>query len=61
MKIQKIAAIIRQVKTHFQKKNRNEGLAREDDNPFFAPGGHGSGTYENFDACIAQGEHELKY
>ena len=36
-------------------------MSREDDNPFFAAGGPGTGTYENYDACIAQGEHELRY
>ena len=46
---------------YFQKKSRNDGQSREDDNPFFAAGGPGTGTYENYDACIAQGEHELRY
>ena len=45
----------------FKRKSRNEGQSREDDNPFFAAGGPGAGTYENYDACIAQGEHELRY
>ena len=43
-----------------QKKNRNEAQAREDDNPYFSVGGTGADTEANFDACIAQAEHELK-
>ena len=53
--------VLRMNLKYFQKKSRNDGQSREDDNPFFAAGGPGTGTYENYDACIAQGEHELRY
>ena len=43
-----------------QKKNRNDAKLREDDNPFFSLGGMGTGGDADYDACIAQGEHELK-
>ena len=43
-----------------QKKSRNEAQSREDDNPYFSLGGMGTGADQNYDACIAQGEHELK-
>ena len=45
-----------QIQSKRDKKNeRKEGV-----NPFFNLGGMGSGTDSQFDAFIAQGEHELK-
>ena len=38
-----------------QKKSKSEVLGADRDNPFFNLGGMG-----NYDACVAQGEYELK-
>ena len=44
-----------------QKKSRSDAKTREDDNPFLSSiSGMGCGANVNYDACIAQGEHELK-
>ena len=43
-----------------KKISKIEARAGEGNNPFFNLGGMGTGADENYDACLTQGEHELK-